>query len=299
MLHVALCLVFITCIFTNGKSVLGHLDKNDNVKCQALPSVVPVNQHGVPHFVTLYRCQGGDSSPLERRCVNRTMTPVKVTVLSPSGNIDIQMENHTSCEEECIYSEQICQKDLFDRDEKYCSCKCKHSTAPKGKECGPDMTWSKQGCKCECNLKQEDAPRRKVLDKEKCVFACPVCSQVGYHPVEPSCRCKPNQQTVGGREGSDNSNQGKMLAAVVIGEFLFLYLIFDFLLYSKETGLMYFIKGKCSSKSQQQPPQGPHVENERRCLAPHDESNGEQVTVCVHSNGNAKPTSHALHMSSL
>jgi hypothetical protein len=45
--------------------------------------------------------------------------------------------------------------------------------------------------------------------------------------------------------GTDNTQQGKVLAAVVIGEFVFLYLIFDSILYTKQAGLMHRLHKKC------------------------------------------------------
>lgn len=48
---------------------------------------------------------------------------------------------------------------------------------------------------------------------------------------------------------SDNGIEGKVLAALMIGEFVFLYLIFDSILYQKKTGLMHYMLGKCKGNT--------------------------------------------------
>ena len=111
-------------------SDLDNLDHNHNVYCKPVPSVVRVNQDGLPYFVTLHRCQGSipGHDPDKKECVANGSSIVRVQITGYASKF-VRMKNDTDCTGKCKYSSDKCPEDVFDRDEEDCSCTCKYTDA--------------------------------------------------------------------------------------------------------------------------------------------------------------------------
>ncbi|CAB3983762.1 Hypothetical predicted protein [Paramuricea clavata] len=266
------------------------LDSSDGIDCQPLEQVVAVNSNGRPYFVMLQRCQGSfeDENPERKRCTFNESENVRVQITS-GGETDkveyVILKNHTSCKGECAIECPVPK--LFRQDKENCGCTCMHTTAPPGSECGSDQSWDSQECNCKCNLDKNNPPSGKKLDEKQCKFVCKPRDCPGRLKFDSTtCRCAPVVGYVVNEAEPDNTQQGKILAAVVMGEFVFLCLIFDVILYTKKTGLMRYVWFNVLCKSRGNPgdesagtsPESMHLKNV-------DEENVPPQDTMVNRNG--------------
>ncbi|XP_028400591.1 uncharacterized protein LOC114523761 [Dendronephthya gigantea] len=256
-----------------------RLHSDHNVECGIYPQIVTVDGGGLPYFVELNQCQGAVEGfdPAIKNCTFHSFKNVSVKITTHGGEKTVVLKNHTSCKGTCA---KPCPTKWHNRDPLTCACKCNHAQIPNGHECPKDHAWDKNNCNCRCDLKR--TPKKKV-NLEECKLECKRVRecQSGWAFNKDDCRCYRTRAAASSSEGSDSSNQGKILAAVVLGEFFFLFFIFDFILYLKGTGFMYNVINKCKRNPRDK--STPHGEQAR--LNHEENDNNIPVGVRVDRNG--------------
>lgn len=130
----------------------------------------------------------------------------------PPSLVHIKITNHTSCECNCKYNEEVCNQFQF-WDSSYCKCKCLRWNCPRNfqkhpntccscpireKVCmGRKQIWNRDACACVCkNLAKPCKIGFKIRDPATCKCVCPLikCKQ-GYILNKVTCYCEQKEET--------------------------------------------------------------------------------------------------------
>lgn len=236
----------------------------NNEFCRPRPTVVAIddpNYKFFPYFVKLHQCGGSCNmiQPSVQSCVPLQFTevPVTVQVVGTNKMKTVIKRNHTRCGCECVINPSDCDLDLEDWRPDLCQCKCKYGDTPPV-PCGNGLTWSKNDCRCMCNKEPETCPPNKVWDSKECGCICKPrryrnCGKRRLFVDKETCMCT-NEMPV---ESKVSSSQPKQKAGgfrqefyifLFLGQFAFMYLVFDAILYRKKAGLIYRVTRSCSAE---------------------------------------------------
>lgn len=244
--------------------LLGNAARVNNEFCRPRPTLVPIDNPDFkyfPYFVKLHRCGGScdNIQPSVQSCIPLEYNEVSVTVqvVDTSEMRTIKEKNHTHCGCECVLSPEDCDFELEDWKPDTCQCKCRYSDAPPV-PCGAGMTWSKTHCRCMCNKQPERCGPNKVWSKKACGCVCKErryrnCAKKQKFVDEETCMCTNVTPPQVGKVSSPKPRQKggfrqEFYVMIFLGQFVFLYLVFDAILYRKKAGLIYRITSNCSTK---------------------------------------------------
>lgn len=254
-----LCLILLLPLFAQSA-------KFDNELCKPRSTLVAIDKPSFkffPYFVKLDRCGGScnDIQPSIKSCVPVKYNEVSVSVkmVSTGETKIIKERNHTHCGCQCVITLADCNLELEDWRPDLCQCKCKFGDKPPT-PCRDGFRWSKKDCRCICDKAPETCPSNKVWSATECKCVCKDkkyknCARQNKIVNEDTCRCMRDDKQPGTSEFSGSRPQQKgelsheFYIGLFLGQFVFLYFVFDAILYHKKAGLIYRVtRSFCTNK---------------------------------------------------
>nr|QNH72562.1 toxin candidate TRINITY_DN4281_c0_g1_i1 [Ceriantheomorphe brasiliensis] len=241
-------------------AIIAKGDMIANEYCMPRPTLVDIDRptyNFFPYVVKLNRCGGSCNSiaPNIKHCVPTSSTDIKITVFSPitGGTHTIVQKNHTACGCQCVAKATDCDPDTQTWKPDHCRCECKYKEPPV--PCPAGSKWDSGKCKCVCSTVPEKCSNKKVWSTETCGCVCHQrhynrCARKGKMVDETDCGCISMSAAVIGNKDDSNSGISKEYLVVVLAvQFGVLFMVFDCILYTKQAGVIYTLKKKCSSKN--------------------------------------------------
>lgn len=206
-----------------------------------------------PSKVILNRCDGsfGEVTPSLKKCVANTSEHIKLRVqnIFTLQSEILDLENHTSCQHQCIFNGSQCNKfQKWDSDN--CHCTCNHNIQH---NCPDHYMWEPNLCQCVCN--RECPLRRQYLDEDECSCTCKPkffkrCNRKGKVLVESNCTCIAPKSPLALHEC--NIIPTKWAVLIIVLSFFAIFIIaFDCILYARKTGCIFQTTHLCYKKSPQ------------------------------------------------
>ncbi|XP_066924350.1 uncharacterized protein [Clytia hemisphaerica] len=224
-----------------------------NAECMPRETVVSIDSPRYalkPSKVLLHRCDGSfdDLTPALKSCVkNESVTlNVKVQNIFMLTNEIVELENHTTCKQQCVFDGSQCNKNQK-WDAENCLCVCDHN---KRFQCPEHHIWEPNLCQCVCN---RACPfKRHYLDQEDCTCTCKPkfykrCNKRDKVLVADNCTCTdPKFQPVEGLDGNCDIIPTKWAVLIIVLSFFAIFIIaFDCILYTRNTGCVYHTTHIC------------------------------------------------------
>jgi len=227
-----------------------------NLECMPRPAVIStsrIDAEYFPYFVNLHRCEGSQNKtpPLLKKCVadKEEKLTISAESITTGRRVELVVVNHTSCKAECAGNRNECKPPAH-FDEQSCKCICDLGiNGPDEKRCSdPRKEWKKNSCGCVCKQKQNCSNRREYFDENSCSCRCKAWKLKGdcsYNSLDfdaSTCSCLRKAKAVGHTTEKKNTTT-YWLAAVAI-ELVVMSCVFEAFLYSKRSGLVFFVKEK-------------------------------------------------------
>ena len=251
------CLLFKLCIASSFIDEEPKIVTLPNAVCMPRETVVSVDAPRFiyqPSKVVVHRCDGSfqDMTPSLKRCVQNSSEVLKLQVqnIFSLQSEYLDLENHTSCEHQCVFDGKQCGMNQL-WDSKKCRCACnqemKHT-------CPDNYMWEPNLCQCVCNLK---CPFEKhYLDEGECSCTCKRkyyrrCNRKDKILLEPNCTCLAPEAFGRGTSFCDNTMPTKWAVLVIVLLFIAIFIIvFDCVLYTRKTGCVYHSTHICCAPNE-------------------------------------------------
>lgn len=184
-----------------------------------------------PMYVEIHRCQGKHFSPNPKnmKCMP-TKTGIeklkyRVTSYQTGNPIDLTIDNHTACSQQCVVSQANCTPyEHFKAGE--CGCTCNITKASEGQAlCKPPFSWQQNGCNCVCPKPADtNCGEKRQFNTDLCQCTCSArvynrCARKKRVVDERTCLCvEPTVVIAKARSDCEGGVNGAMLAVVIIVE---------------------------------------------------------------------------------